>query len=46
MKVERDGEVIRYQDDQENIAGVIAPLVAVQTIDEWIITGSIDTNNR
>ena len=37
MKVERDGEVIRYQDDQENIAGVIAPLVAVQTIDEEML---------
>lgn len=38
MKIERDGDTIRYQDEQEEgnsiIGGVIAPLVAVQTVDE------------
>lgn len=42
MKIERDGDTIRYQDNQEDgnsviIGGVIAPIVAEQTIDEKLI---------
>lgn len=43
MKIERDGDTIRYQDNREGgnsviIGGVIAPIVAEQTIDDEALT--------